>query len=476
MKFESPQHHFHNNWHLAALVSITLLAIWLRFKGLIFQSYWLDEMASLYLAHPGNTILEVLNSALKDNTTPLYQLVLWLWFKLFGLTEYSGRSLSAFFGVCSVIAMYYLGKEYINTRAGMFASAITCTNQYLIYYSQEVRSYQLLFLLTALTLLFLSRLLRLKNGREFYIYTVLCVCLIQTHYYGILIYSAQAIIIVLYAYARNSRDLIIRKYFWINAAITIISLLPALPYLIKGALRKSFWIKTPAPDFYIDYFIEYFVNKELALLFALLCLLGLIHVYRNVDTRQKNIFYLTLTFLFFIYLLPYARSVISTPMLVNRYTIGILPIIILLACSGLELINSRKTGLYLCVFIFLFSLGLIFIKNDYYHQIKKEQYREALQIITATDNEAIVFCYYNRGLVVYADVLGYDLDIRKNTQDTLNELKAGTFWFIAWYDNKDEWEYLLDDQFRFIDRNDIRLVKSIQKHKLRVLQYELNTG
>jgi hypothetical protein len=79
-------------------------------------------------------------------------------------------------------------------------------------------------------------------------------------------------------------------------------------------------------------------------------------------------------------------------------------------------------------------------------------------------------------LVVYADLLGYDLDIRRNTQDALNELKAGAFWFIARNDNKDEWDYLLDDQFQFIDRSDIRLVKSIQKYKLRVLHYELNNG
>jgi uncharacterized membrane protein len=199
-------------------------------------------------------------------------------------------------------------------------------------------------------------------------------------------------------------------------------------------------------------------------------------LYRTTDLRQKNILYLALAFPFFIYLLPYIKSVISTPMLQSKYTIGILPFIILLACSGLDFINSKKTSLYVCVFIILFSLGLIFMKNDYYHEIKKEQYREALQIIASYNNKAIVFCYHIKGLVVYADLLGYDLDIRRNTQDALNELKAGAFWFIARNDNKDEWDYLLDDQFQFIDRSDIRLVKSIQKYKLRVLHYELNNG
>jgi len=300
--------------------------------------------------------------------------------------------------------------------------------------------------------------------------------MVQTHYYGLLVYSAQASLIVFYGYFRNPRDFIIKKYFWINVVITAISLLPALPYLMKSALKKSFWIKTPPPDFFIDYFIEYFVNKELALFIALLCLLGLIHLYKTTDLRQKNILYLALAFPFFIYLLPYIRSIISTPMLINKYTIGILPIIILLACSGLDFINSKKTGLYVGVFIFLFSLGLIFMKNDYYHQIKKEQYREALQIIASSNNEAIVFCYHIKGLIVYADLLGFELNIRRNTQDELNELKAGAFWFIAWDDKKDEWEYLLDDQFQFINRNDIRLVKSIQKYRLRLLHYELNNG
>lgn len=469
------------NWHIAALVLITLIAAWLRFKDLTFQSYWLDEMASLYLAQPRNTILEVLSSALRDNTTPLYQLILWAWFKLFGFSEYSGRSLSAVTGVFGVVAIYYLGKEYINNSAGIYAAIIASSNQYLIYYSQEARSYQLLFLLTALCLLFVSRLLRLKNTATLVFYTVLCVCLVQTHYYGILAYLALVSLLVFYGYIRNPFDTTVRKYLWLNFFVVIASLLPAFPYLVKNFMRKSFWINEPAHDFYIDYFVEYFADKELAILFAVLCLSGLVYLIRTPDSRQKNILYLALAFLVFVYLVPYIRSVISTPMLTSKYTIGILPVLILVVCSGIRFVCNKKTGALLVVLLFVLSTGVIFLKNDYYHEVRKEQYREALQIIAGparkdSHNKAVVFCYHNRGLKVYAAMLGYDLDIRRNSSDALENADMNAFWFIARGNTRDEWENMVDDKFRFISKDNIRLVKDIQMQGIRLLQYEVVSG
>ena len=463
--------------HRILLICIITAAIWLRFKGLVFQSYWADEIVTLALAQPDNTLLQVINSALRDNTTPLYQVLMWSWFNIFGFTEYHGRSLSAVIGTCSVITMYYLAKEYISRRAAIIAALIATTNQYLIYYSQEARSYQLLFLLAALSLLFLSRFLRKKTSLEFYIYTLLCVCLVQTHYYGILVYLVQASLILIHAYFLDPGNAVIKKRFWINSGITFLSLLPAMPYLVKNAQRTEFWIQTPEPFFFIDYFNKYFPDGLLASFFTVLMLAGLYNLWGTPDQRKKNILYLVPLSLLFIYLLPYIYSLLSLPMLMPKYTIGMLPVILLLSCEGLEFINYRSTRFFLVVFLILLSINVLFIENNYYRKVTKEQYREALEYIASYNEKPVVYYKYD-SLKLYSTMLGYKFDIRETSKTSLEDIRKnhGDFWLILRYDRLFTWSSLLDDKFEFIKAKDIKLQRNNKLHNVRVLQYVFVPG
>ena len=430
-------------------------------------------MATVYLAQPDKTLLQVIRSALGDNTTPLYQVLIWIWFHVFGFNEYAGRSLSAVIGTGSVVAMYFLAKEYINTRAGIIAAIITCTSQYLIYFSQEARSYQLLFLLTTLSLLFLSRLLRTKKRREFFIYTFFSVCLVQTHYYGILLYLAQAGLMLFHIFARESHDSTLIKRVLINCGITILSLLPAIPYLAKNAMRKNTWVPVPGPDFLIDYFIDYFANSEFAMFFFILCVAGLFASFKTTRIRQKNILVLALLSVLFVYILPYIRSLLDTPMLRPKYTIGMLPVIILLACAGLEIFSYRKTRVFLVLFLTLFSLYLLFVDNGYYQTIRKEQYREALDYIADNSEDPVIY-YQHRSLKPYSSMLGYDFDIRRASHVSLEDIRnrRESFWLILRHDRKFDWGSWLDDKFQLAGEKNFTVVKNIKKHKIRVLRYD----
>lgn len=454
------------------LAIVVAAAAWLRFNELLFQSYWLDEMATVYLSDPENNLQQVITSALNDNTTPLYQILVWSWFNLFGFGEYSGRSFSATVGTCSVVAMYYLAKEYINNHAAIIAAAITATNQFLVYYSQEARSYQLLFLLTALSLLFLSRFLRKREFREYFIYTLFCVCLVQTHYYGILVYLAQACLFLGYAYHPGSGYSVIRKWFWANAAITALSLLPAIPYLAENASRKTTWIEMPEPGFFINYFSEYFADGEFTVFFTILCVTGLFGLYKSTSKRQKNILYLALLSVLFIIVLPYLRSVLDTPMLRPKYTIGLLPVIILLSAKGLEFIKYKGVRVLVEVLLIIFSFYLLFVENNYYKTINKEQYREALVYIAANSENPVVY-YHHKSLKPYARMLGYSFDIRKTSGTSLKDIRAHNekFWLILRNDRLFEWDSMLGDNFEFVKAQNISLEKNIKKHRIRILKY-----
>ncbi|HKK16786.1 MAG TPA: hypothetical protein VJ981_08760, partial [Gammaproteobacteria bacterium] len=263
------------------------------------------------------------------------------------------------------------------------------------------------------------------------------------------------------------------KRILINCGITILSLLPAIPYLAKNAMRKTTWIPVPGPDFLVDYFINYFANSEFALFFFILCVAGLFASFKTTHIRQKNILVLALLSILFVYILPYIRSLLDTPMLTAKYTVGMLPVIILLACAGLEIFSYRKTRVFLVLFITLFSPYLLFVGNDYYQTINKEQYREALEYIADNSEDPVIY-YHHKSLKAYSSMLGYDFDIRRTPHVSLEDIRnrRESFWLILRHDRKFDWESRLDDKFQLAGDKNFTLVKNIKKHKVRVLRYD----
>ncbi len=144
------------------------LALFLRFKGLTFQSYWFDEIFSIKISNPNNSLAFVYNQTMGDVHPPFYQALLWFWYQLFGFSEYSGRALSALSGSLAIFVLYLLGKELYNKEVGIYASLIGGTNYFLILYSQEVRSNIILFLFSALSYLYFSKLLKIIPNRIYF--------------------------------------------------------------------------------------------------------------------------------------------------------------------------------------------------------------------------------------------------------------------------------------------------------------------
>ena len=455
-----------NNRHLLALVIITLIAIWLRFKGLVFQSYSNDELATIVISDPGNNLPGVIISALKDYSPPLYQILLWGWFSLFGFTEFVGRSFSAVVGSLSVVGMYFLAKEFINNRAALVASLLVCINYSAIHYSQEVRNYELLFLLTILSLLFLSRLLRIKNNRELIFYTVSSVCLVQTHYFGVLAYLAQ--LSFLFISCRTFPN----KYIFINAYITFISLLPAAPFIVMNAMKKSFWIKIPDRNYILEYFVAYFGDMELSVIAGLLFFLGAFYLLKGKNAKQKNLVYLVLLSLVFIYILPYIRSMISTPMLVGRYTVSGLPLIILLIAAGIESIQSKYIKITAVALTIVFSAYVLMFEKDYYNTITKQQYREAILIVQDGGKDDLVYTCHDERVGAYYKMLGYrsptrDYDALMTMLDDASN--RDNFWIIdGMCCGCKKWAGMNE---HLINKHGLNLLVNIKKYRMQIFRY-----
>ena len=178
--------------HLQLLAGITLAGALLRFVTLDVQSYWLDEVATVnILRHGFGDVFSAVSAG--ESTPPVYYVIAWVWSKLFGTGEVGLRSLSALLGTATIPLAYVLSREVASRTAGLVAAALCAFNPLLIWYSQEARSYSLMVLLTAFSLLALLRVLDEATPRRFAAWAVVSVLAIATHYFAGFLIGAEAL-------------------------------------------------------------------------------------------------------------------------------------------------------------------------------------------------------------------------------------------------------------------------------------------
>lgn len=143
-----------------ALGMILVLALVIRGWGIGAQSLWHDEvLTTLSATAPLSQVIESVER--NENKPPLYFILMNLWVRAAGLSETALRLPSALFGVAAVAVIYLLGRDLFNDRrVGLIAALLLALSRYHIAYSQEARTYSLMFLLVLLATWFAVMLIR----------------------------------------------------------------------------------------------------------------------------------------------------------------------------------------------------------------------------------------------------------------------------------------------------------------------------
>jgi hypothetical protein len=127
-----------NHW---LLLGILLLAIGLRLYRLGAQSLWYDETVSTYLA--GQSIPDLIAHTAGDIHPPGYYLMLHVWTRIAGSSDWAAAFPSLFFGVLLVGLAYWLAARLLHPNVGLIAALLVAVSPYNLWYSQEVRMYTL---------------------------------------------------------------------------------------------------------------------------------------------------------------------------------------------------------------------------------------------------------------------------------------------------------------------------------------------
>ncbi|MEO1402048.1 MAG: glycosyltransferase family 39 protein [Cyanobacteria bacterium J06635_1] len=120
---------------------ILFLSTGLGFYKLGAESFWIDELYSIYDATSLNLTLSDMLGRFTQ-IRPIYYILLRIWM-LFGEGEAWLRSLSVLFGIGSVFLTYRLGRRIAGEKVGLLASLMLSLSPLFIHFSQMVRMYAL---------------------------------------------------------------------------------------------------------------------------------------------------------------------------------------------------------------------------------------------------------------------------------------------------------------------------------------------
>lgn len=180
-------------WLVAGL---TTLAAVLRFATIGLQAYHHDEIVTASRILRGSFWHAMDAVGFSESAPPLYYALAWIWTQFTGTGEVGLRSLSALAGVATVPVAFLIGRELRGERAGIAAAALVAVNPMLLWYSQEARSYALLVLLCAVSLLYFLRARDRGERRDFVLWGLASGLALGTHYFAIFPIAVEALLLL----------------------------------------------------------------------------------------------------------------------------------------------------------------------------------------------------------------------------------------------------------------------------------------
>jgi mannosyltransferase len=212
-------------------IAIVLIGLFLSLYRIDAQSLWGNEAFSV--AASSKSLAEMRDTLIQDFVNPpLHYYLLHVWMRLLGTGSLQARLLSAIFGALAIGVSYLLGKYLFDRKTALLAAAVLAVSQIRIQYSQEVRSYELLLLLTVCAAYLLVRALYERSVLLWWAFVLATAAMLYTHYFSVF----AAGVMYLYAFLyRRKYDLPLSRL--ISGAVVVAALLA--PWLVSGVVEVA---------------------------------------------------------------------------------------------------------------------------------------------------------------------------------------------------------------------------------------------
>lgn len=370
------------------LALITFVAALLRIPTLGKDSLWNDELWSWTISNYPTLGEVITKGSANDVHPPGYQSLLWAWIRLFGDSEVAMRSLSALAGLLAVPMLYLLGRRLFDGKTGLIASAmLACVVATPIYYSQEVRSYSLLLLMSIVSSHALAGLIETRRnaGTPTWLavtgFGVSIVALAYVHYFGLLLAGLE--IAFFACFIRKERTALFQVLA--VGCLLFLAYLPWLPYFAKTLDIRSFWVPKPTLAYASKSYLGFLFGNSLVETAALLVLAFLPYwLFRKEIARLEWRRLLVLVAWVCIpWILAVAKSEVSTPIYQPRYMMVCVPAAYLLVAHGLSRWKWKPAVLATVLTALLLLDPVRFqLRKHYFTVPQKQEWREAAAYIS----------------------------------------------------------------------------------------------
>ena len=422
------------------LTFIITLGLFLRLYNINFEDLWFDEQAGFLVADPKLNISETILLAKNQDygTSLFFNLILKKFFGLFGYNPDIGRILTVFFGVISIPALCYLTFQIKKNSGYLLVAFLSSISWYLISYSQELRPYSLLFLLSILSVIFFFKLMDEDNKTiklNFFLFVIFSSLAAVTHIFFFIIILSQFIFLIVNKFE-------IKDYFYIKLfsviLITLIYIFVMYDFLILQIQlgNQDWWIQQVKLEFFINFFFSRYFGSKIMGLIYLLILIYLITIQRKTVFKLSSKYFFLILILFFSYFLPLTYSLFRQPILTDRYIIFVLIPILILISSLIFEIKPKKLKIFLLILL-LFST----ITNNYIEifqrEISKPEFKNTIKYIINSKTNNNIFVLANDKKVKeivgnYTKVIISNENVDFNFLDEINKNDLSEFWILCY--------------------------------------------
>jgi len=324
-----------------------------RFYRLGYHDFWFDEIWSTKSFPRSNW------------NAPLYWMLMHLWVKLFGISEFILRVPSACLNYCSVILIYILGKKLFNKTTGLIAAIFMGLSPFHLWYAQEARDYSMvLFFSIASSGLFYLALN--ENKAKLWVFFVISSLLAfyTNYFFGFLLIS-QGIFLLLCKGRLNTRALI--SFLIVGMGFSFYSgfFLEKFYYV-----REGFWVPNPHwqsfgitfENFLLGYNGSVFLYLAADILVVVLLTSALVAVFKKHWHENETLFcwcmFLVPILMVFIF------SQLYFSIYLDRALIIFTPYFYLILASGVKFLPKKLEKTILFIAIFLISVSAYRYFND----------------------------------------------------------------------------------------------------------------
>jgi uncharacterized membrane protein len=347
-----------------------LLFIFIFFVGLLLRLYnlgkydfWYDEIVSILTAK--NIGLGNIVDYGYTSDSPLFCFLLSFWLH-FGESEFILRLLPFIFGVLSIPAIYFIGKELFDKKVGLIAAFILAISPFHIYYSQELRTYTLVTFLVLMAIYHLVR--SLKENKIYYWASFIVFTILALYSHNIVLFLIIALNLFFPLFYKRYK---LPLRIWLIGQFLI--LLLYLPWL-KIIFKQMSYIKVSnilqwVPNDHLSNFIYTFTifnlgynSKEIMYLLVTLMFLPLFLFAIWVESKKEQTYMLS-CWLFIPIIITMVFSALIFPIYIVRALIYVSTAYYIIIAYGLSKLKPNKV--YLC-FLLLFSIVSGLSLENYY--------------------------------------------------------------------------------------------------------------